>query len=199
MLPPGSPSTTPTRGTFLAPDDVDRALKQDYELGGIALEDASLGLQYQLWRLTFNETTKDVELQPNAGGSMTVMFNSPQLTELSFTFDQLMRPLIAWVEDGVVKLRWFDPIAGAIITDAYFGVSSPFMCLDERRPLLIGSGDALLAYIRNGRVYYRQQRDRFDTEIALGDVTLPEGRSRIINFGITNKLRLQATIKTESS
>lgn len=200
MLPPGSPSTTVVRGTYLAPDDVDRALLQDYELGGVDLNDSSLGLQYQLWRIEWQEATKDVVIAPSNGSvPPVVLFNAPQLTEVSFTFDQLMRPQVAYVEAGVAKMRWFEPVQAAIVVDAYFGISSPFMCLDERRPLLLGTGDTLFAYIRNMRVYYRQQRERFEVEHALMSTDLPPGRSKIMNLGITNKGRLQATVRTESS
>lgn len=199
MLPPGSPASTAVPGTYIAPDDADRALLQDYELGGVALEDTSLGLSNRIWRMFFDPATKDVKLAPASGSPVTTLFNAPQLTELTFTFDQAMRPAVAYVEAGVTKLRWYDSVPAAIVTDAYFNVSSPFLCLDERRPVLLAGGDMLFFYIRDRRVYYRQQRDRFEVEYPQMTEDLPVGKSRITNVGVTNELRLQVTVKTEST
>lgn len=198
MLPAGSPSTVVYRSPFVAPDDTDRDLLTDYERGGTALNDPSLGLNVKSWKCFYTKATGDVKISNVNGGQLSTVFNAPQITELSFTFDQNMRPTFAYVQATVAKLRWYDSVIGATVTDIIPGaVRSPFLALDERRDLLLGNGDMILAYIRDGAVYYRQQRDRFTQEYLLLD-TLPAGTSRIIALGMARNGRFQVQVRTVS-
>jgi hypothetical protein len=46
-------------------------------------------------------------------------------------------------------------------------VITPKCSLDDKRQLQVSRSDIILAYIREGALYARQQRDRFDTEYLL--------------------------------
>lgn len=198
MLPPGSPSTAVYSAPFVSPDDTTRDLLTDYERGGTALNDASLGLNVKNWKCAYNKLTGDVIISNVNGGQASTQFNAPQITEISFTFDQLMRPTFAYVQATVAKLRWFDSVIGATVTDVISGaVRSPFLALDERRDVLVGTSDMILAYIREGAVYYRQQRERFTEEHLLLDV-LPAGASRIVALGMARNNRFQVQVETVS-
>lgn len=198
MLPPGSPSTTVYSAAFVSPDDTARDLLTDYERGGTALNDSSLGLNVKNWKCAYNKLTGNVQISNVNGGQLSTQFNAAQITEISFTFDQLMRPTFAYVQATVAKLRWFDSVIGATVTDIIPGaVRSPFLALDERRDVLVGDSDMILAYIREGAVYYRMQRERF-TEEHLLLATLPPGASRIIALGMARNNRFQVQVETVS-
>jgi hypothetical protein len=111
-------------------------------------------------------------------------------TELSLAFDQNCRPVIAYVEAGTIKLYWFDTQAAAQTTTAFDGLgTSPMLCLDDKRTEAATSSDVLLAYLRDGYAYYRQQRDRYGIEYTLGRVL---GASpRIMGWGMSAANRVQ--------
>jgi hypothetical protein len=160
MLPSDSWSTLPQEAEFLPPHNTkqpDRLTARD--AGPIAVNDISQGLRARIW--TLNYTGGDVVLAGHGA-----LFSDAGVTELSLTFDQSGRPFVAYRTSGMVKIWWFDPIAGEnAITDIAMG-DQPFCHLDERRPELVGISDVLLIYRRGGSIYLRQQRDRFTIEYA---------------------------------
>lgn len=199
MIPAGSPSSVPRIAEFVSPDDVDRDLLTDYERGGTAVNDAALGLNVKSWRCYYDKPSKEVRLSNVNGTQQSVAFVADQITELSFTFDQLMRPMFAFVQATVAKFRWFDPIAAATVVDVIPGaVTSPFLALDDRRDVLIGSSDTVLFYIRDGGVYYRLQRERFSEEHQWA-ATLPPGITRILRVGMNRGNRFQVHLQTVSA
>lgn len=197
MFPEGSPSSSYVRGAFLAPDDADRSLLMDYERGGVHLNDPSQGLDYQVWKMWYDADNSQIKLSTLANTDETVVLTSGQITELSFTFDQNMRLAMVYVENTIAKFRWFDPIQNAVVTDVLQGATSPMIALDEKRSLQLSDSDIVLAYVRDGSLYYRLQRERFLTEHALA--ALPPGVSRIMNLGMSSQNRVQVLVKTTSA
>jgi len=196
MLPPNGFSTVPHPGAFLSPDDVERDLLQDFEYGGVAINDPSQGLRLKVWSAFYTKATKEVRLKTLDGAINTLIFSANNLTELSFSFDQNMQPVFAYMQDGVLRFRWFDSVPAAIVTTQYAGATSPFVTLDDKRLERTGESDILLAYLRAGGAYYRLQRERFATEHAI-PISIPaEGVSRIVNFGMTDKNRVQLLVQT---
>ncbi len=199
MIPAGSPSSVPRVAEFVSPDDTERDLLTDYERGGTALNNAALGLNVKSWRCYYDKASKEVRISNVNGGQQSVAFVADQVTELSFTFDQLMRPMFAFVQATVAKFRWFDPIVAATVVDIIPGaVTSPFLALDDRRDVLVGNSDMLLFYIRDGGVYYRMQRERFSEEHQWA-ASLPPGRSRILRVGMNRGNRFQVQVQTVSA
>lgn len=196
MLPPNGFSTVPHPGTFLSPDDSDRDLLQDFEYGGIAINDPSQGLRVKVWSAYYTKATKEVRLRTLDGAVNTLMFSVNNLTELSFAFDQNMQPVFAYMQDGVLRFRWFDSVPAAIVTTQYAGATSPFVTLDDKRAEQTSNSDILLAYLRAGSAYYRLQRERFAVEHAIPGAIPSEGVSRITNFGMTDKNRVELLIQT---
>lgn len=164
----------------------------DYEDGGLAIQDTTQGLLYQRWRARlFNAGRPDAYVMLDAREVpefewMTV----PGMEEISFTFDPSMRPTVAYIANGRAYLNWYDTIAAEYVTTAMAGdVVTPRVTLDDKR--LIGSNgyqssDVILAYVRGGNLYYRQQRDRYDTERLL-----KVGVTPLIKIGLNRGLRLQ--------
>lgn len=196
MFPPNEFSTVPRPGTFLSPDDAERDLLQDFEYGGIGINDPSQGLRVKVWSAFYTKATKEVRLRTLDGAVNSLIFSVNNLTELSFAFDQNMQPAFAYMQDGVMRFRWFDSVPATIVTTQYAGATSPFVTLDDKRRERTGESDILLAYLRAGGAYYRLQRERFAVEHAI-PVTIPaDGVSRITNFGMTDKNRVELLIQT---
>lgn len=187
-LPLGVLSTLVARASFLPPDDIARnRLTVDYELGGVALSDPSQGLLVQVWTADTDGSTVTVSA-PLAGA--TVVTSDTGITEIAFTFDQNMRPTVAYRAGAANKLYWYDTFLGATTTLTLASdITSMRLCHDDKRAQMQGTSDMLLFYIRAGSLRYRQQRDRFLTEYALA--TLPVGAVYIRRVGMSGGLRLQ--------
>lgn len=156
----------------------------DYEDGGIALNDPSRGLLYQRWRARL--IGDDVIIDASEVEE-TVLFSGSDITEISFTFDQNMRPALAFVQNGVAKLRWFDSVIGQQVITEFPGAITPRVVLDDKRATQSAASDIIFAYVRDGALYYRQQRDRFTIERLL-DQGPHKG---LIKIGMGRNLRLQ--------
>jgi hypothetical protein len=185
MLPSNSWSTDPHYSQFLPPHDspqVDRLVSRD--AGPIAVGDSSQGLRARIWTARY------------AGGVVSLdghgdLFAQAGITEISLTFDQNGRPIIAFTAAGSVFVWWFDTLTSdnEIVTIAVG--DQPFVHLDERRPQFSSGADAILIYRRDGSIYYRRQRDRFLTELAT-PIT-DAAAVAIESFGMTvgNRLQIQ--------
>ena len=164
----------------------------DYEDAGRAINDASQGLLYQRWRARlFEQGTADSVVVLDAPEVAPFeLVRLPGITEISISFDQQMRPTLAYVQSGVSYLRWFDTVPGQYVTTTLGAdIITPRVTMDDKR--LTGSNgyqsnDVILAYIRAGNLYYRQQRDRFTIERLL-----KVGVKPLIKIGMSRGLRLQ--------
>lgn len=186
MLPQNRASTLPIPGLSQPVDDARSVLLIDQELGGAAVNDPSQGLSVQLWTLSYSGV--NVILTPQSGAP-TTLFSAAAITELALSFDQNMRPTVAYRQAGNVFLRWWDTTAGAYVVTNFGPGFSPRLCLDDRRPSQIGNSDVIFAYIRGEGLYYRQQRDRYEIERLLRD-QLPAS-TRLKSVGMNRNWRLQ--------
>lgn len=184
MMPDNVLSTVPVNAAFSGARALPVTRLVDYEDGGIAIQDPSKGSQYQRWRGRL--LGNDIILDAPEVEAFTV-FSGADITEISFTFDQNMRPAIAYVEAGVAKLWWFDTVAGAQVVSTYPGAITPRVILDDKRFTQTSNSDVILGYVRDGALYYRQQRDRFTIERLL-DAGPHVG---LVKIGFNVQLRLQ--------
>jgi hypothetical protein len=119
----------------------------------------------------------------------------PGITELSLSFDQNMRPAVAYVVAGQAYLYWYNSVTELQETWTLpADVKSPFLSLDDKRDpaTTITSNDTLLFYIRGTSLYYRQQRERYVTERLLK--TYPDSNIRVGRAGMSRGLRMQIQI-----
>lgn len=184
MLPGHALSSTAIKGAYLAPDFLPVGLV-DFELGGIGISDPSKGLRVQVWKLEY------------AGGSVylssantpaTPLFQRPDITEIGLAFDQNMRPFVCFVQQGAAYYWWFDTLTSQqIFTALPAGSRTPRACIDDKRPLQAASSDIILAYMRDDKLYFRAQRDRYTIEYLLAE-GLEADLDRI---GMTDKNRIQ--------
>jgi hypothetical protein len=198
MMPDNVLSTTAVVANFTGARSLGVTKTLDFHDGGVAIQDASRGLQYQRWRARLIDAGK---------ASSHVLLDSPNtlaytlyavanITEISIAFDQNMRPALAYVADGESKLWWYDSVESDMVVTDIDG-TSPRIGLDD--PRLIGSNgystnDILLMYVRDNVLYYQQQRDRFTIERSLAsDIDTP-----LIKIGLNRQLRLQIMREVKS-
>lgn len=143
----------------------------DYEEGGIGLQDTTYGLQYQLWKAEVRVSPAGDEIAISAPTvAPFVIHTGRNIVSVSLAFDQNMNPVVAFVEAGIGKLSWFDTGADArVVTDIGEGVLTPKVSLDDKRPSQLPISDIILSYIKDGGLYYRQQRNRYQIERKLAD------------------------------
>lgn len=191
-LPNDQLSASPVKAAFSGARALPITAIVDYEDGGIAINDASLGLLYQRWRaILFRPGEADSYVQLDAREvAPFVLLELPGITEISIAFDQLMRPTLAFVREGIAYLRWFDSVPGEyVITEIGAGIITPRVSMDDKRFQATNGyqlNDVILAYVRAGNLYYRQQRDRFAIERLLA-----EGVKPLIKIGFSRGLRFQ--------
>ena len=179
---------------WLSPDDVGRPeLTTDYETGGIGLNDPSAGLLVQPWLYSLTGST--VSAAPAPYTAETPLITVSGITELSGTFDQNMNPAIAYVASGQAYLYWYETVSEMQITTTLASdVRSPFVTMDDKRgpATTINTNDVLLFYIRGTSLYYRQQREQYDTERLLYEGV--EADQVILRAGMSRGLRMQVEL-----
>lgn len=184
-------STEPVYAPYRSPDTLDLPNRlTDFELGGVALQDASQGLQVQRWTCRAESETGIVYLGAENVPEIP-LFTADGITDLSLAFDQNMRPFVAFTQLNQAKFRWYDTVLGANrITELDPNDRTPRCCMDDKRPWQVsqGANDVILAYLRGDSLYYRQQRERYEVERFLASGL--EGK-RLIKVGMNIAWRLQ--------
>jgi hypothetical protein len=192
-LPDDGPSSELVLADFIAPYDRYTGLLEDFEEGGIALNDGSQGMQVQMWYLSYDDdaeslTYGDFTVHAEETLQTEVVLNVPGVTKCSLAFNQNMDVFIAYETRGCeAKYYWYDPFSASYQTGTLPANSRHVACCyDDHRPTQTGSADIILGYIRSGTLYYRQLRDRFETEYPMGSV----GAGILHKVGMTKNNRL---------
>lgn len=193
-LPENTLSTKTVSGPFKgARNRSDISAMVDWEDGGIDIGDVSGGLEYRAWkcRVVSPNIVITPEISPGVLGDDIALFTvGPDLTECSLTFDQNMNPVVAFVDAGVAKLRWYNTNTSSwIINLLPTGSFSPRVSLDDKRTSQLGNSDVIVAYILNNRIRYRQQRDNYSIEYTMPseiDIVKP-----LLKIGMNTELRFQ--------
>lgn len=183
MLPDHVLSSTTIPAPFLPPDDRDPESLVDYEFGGVAIRDASQGLRVKVW--TFRLTGDDVTAEAIESPAET-LFTRAGITLVRGCFDQNMNPCVAFEDADGMWLWWFDTTVSAQVFTQFDG-EQPKVCMDDKRSTQGAANDIILAYLRDGFLYFRGQRDRFTVEYPLADVT----GYTFTKMGMNTVLRLQ--------
>lgn len=187
MLPYNSLSVGGPPGTIIQGKALTSNLLVDYETGGIGLNDSSQGMLVQIWKGEVRNSREVFVSAPNTPPTF-VLSAGYALTEISIAFDQNMHPCIAFMENGLSKLYWYDTtIPGPTYITLPAGARNPKITLDDKRPLESGNSDIILAYMNGTSLYFRMQRERFTVERLLA--TGIDGD--LLKIGMNDKLRLQ--------
>lgn len=191
MIPENRLSTSPVLADYLDPDDRFDDPLIDYEMGGIALNDASMGLNYQVWIAIYDGAAIRVKPQ-GASGLGTVVVTADGIEWIGFSFDRNMQPAVAYVIGTTTYFLWYDTVTHTYATTTYAGARTPRVTHDDKRDTSINTSDVLLFYLVGGELRYRQQRDRYAVERVL-TTGLSTG-SAIARVGMTTANRLQIEV-----
>ena len=168
------------------------SLTLDHEDGGIDIGDPSEGLMYQVWTGTIEGD--NIVLRGENGNSYTLNTGSG-VTEISFSFDQNMEPVIVYVKNKITKFWWYDSSTPGYITTIYGDrYLSPKVFLDDKRLMERSLSDIIFAYVKPDTqnqdrfdLWFRKQRDRYLIEYRLK--AYAGGKLR--HLGMGHNLRLQ--------
>lgn len=199
MIPENRLSTTAVRSGFSYP--VKSAFPedklQDWELAGIALGDASAGLDVKLWHcvLEIDKDTSVGSVYVEAPGvAKTFLFSGVDITEVALAFDQNMNPFVAYQQGTAARYFWFDPlIPGMTHTTLPAGCRDLRCTMDEKRLFDIANSDIVLSYIQSGNLCVRYQRDRYLVETILKAGAGSE--AQLVSMAMNNGRRLQWRIR----
>lgn len=185
-LPDNVASTRAVTAAMLPPDDLTTDPLEDWEQGPIAINDVTAGLQARRWRLFV--TGDEVSLQPD-GGDAQLVFTQAGITRVALAFDQSGRPTVGYQIGTAGNLRWFDTQVNAFVTTSLGALRDLNLTLDDKRASQLTASDIIVAYLRDGGCYYRQQRDRYGVERLLKAGLL--STTRLVRVGMNAVNRLQ--------
>lgn len=196
-IPQGRMSTVPEIGAYGPPEDRKFYALINYEQGPLAIEDTTLGIQYQNWTVSWDSDTNILTALPETTQISETVETIADLISLSFTFDQAGRISFAYTTLVSSYLYWYDTQLGqTVTTDLGVDAITPALSLDDKRETQNVVNDMLLWYTKaNGLtfdLYMLRQRDRFQTEYLMATGLL---YGYIHNIGMHNALRIQMTLK----
>lgn len=193
-FPSGVLSDLPVPATLVFPDWVPRRdRKVDWEIGGWDISDATQGGNIRGWKCYTDGTDVWIETIEEPFFRYK-WYTGSGITEVTFSFDQLMHPVVAFVEGGLLKMRWYDSLLGGYTVTTYPGCTFPWLSRDDKRTLQSGVSDVLLFYVKGTSAYYLQQRERYGVERVLVDTTDPETKTLIL--GMSEGWRVQCDLES---
>lgn len=184
MLPNNRLSSLKTPIPFLCPKR-DNAMVA-FEWGGLKLNDPTGGLNQQVWKFYYQDRQIRA-LAPNNPNPFILLENMEGITQIDGAFDQNMRPCVVYVQNGIARLWWYDSQVSKQIITTFNGVASACLSLDDSRRSQNATSDIIFAYIKDGNLYYRQQRERFAVERLIAENVPGE----IWQIGMTSGNRFQ--------
>lgn len=166
------------------PDNLKAIGLTDRELGGVAINDGSQGLNNWVWTVNV-EPDGAVKLWREGEVATTVLVQT-DIADIALAFDQNMQPVLAWESiTGELFLYWFNPVIQSFVTDSFGLGRNPRLAMDDKRIRSLGTSDVIFAYISEGKLCYRMQRDRFVAEyIVATDIT--DSRLKLQRIGLVN-------------
>lgn len=199
-LPENTPSSQPVPAAFIGGAAFPITGQLDYEMGPIAIQDPSKGINYQLWRTRF-EHGKVYMRAPNT--PEFVYLDLPDITEMSFSFDRNGNPVVVYVQAGSTKQYWYDNSVNEYVTTEWGPyIVTPRLTHDDKRELQSSASDVIFGYVKvlsrnpdgsilDGQLCYRQQRDRYTIERVLA-TNVTDG---MVKVGMMRNLRLGFQLK----
>lgn len=168
MIPGNTIISTPIVGSFEYPNTLPYTKQSQTVMGGVAIGDPSQGRLFQTWVVNLTGTT--ITVGPTSGGTPFTMTATDALptSTITLAFDTNMGVALAWTTAAGAKLYYFDSTTSAYATVDYPGVTSCRLAVDDARSFYSSNSDIMFGYVRAGNLYWRQQRDRYQTERLVG-------------------------------
>lgn len=194
MLPDHVLSTTTYPAQFRYPRNIPKRPLIAYEYGGVALNDPSQGLRVKVWKGEYIDGNVVVSAP---GVPPTSVLELANIADFDFTFDQNMQVAVAYeLIGGGSRFLWYDnTISDYVTLELPAGSITPRCALDDNRDSQTNASDIILAYVRAGHLYIREQRDRYAVEYDLSDQAGPGG---LIQIGMNRLWRFQFQLSSAS-
>lgn len=146
----------------------DPGVLTDTDIGGVALNDNTQGLEVQLWTFTAVDNQVFVSAANTGGDTLLLTATAGKIEEVLGTFDQNMQPMVAYLVEAQWYYHWFDSVTHGFITSQLpVGTTSCRVAFDDRRKDQSPNSDILLFYTLNANLYFRMQRDRYQVDYLL--------------------------------
>jgi hypothetical protein len=162
MIPANAFTAVPQPTSFQAPYNEPYTPLQQVVRGGTAIGDASAGRQVKDWIATYAAGTIVVKPVGDVVAAFAMM--AADVLTLSLAFDNNMGIVLAWKTPTGANLYYYDTLTSAYITRVFANIESCRVCVDDARAVYNANSDVIFGYVRTGNLYWRQQRDRYDTE-----------------------------------
>lgn len=176
-------TATPIVGNFLPPNDTAYNPLSQIIWGGIALNNASAGRQYQFWEVFYE--SGDIKVKPVLG-SVEFSYTAPNATIVSGAFDQNMNAVVSYVDtNNDATIYYFTGVSYTTITVS--NITSMRLVVDDSRDFYSPDSDIFWCYVRNDVLCYRLQRQNYNTEYQIGAAY---GKT-LKRVGLTDKNRVQ--------
>lgn len=156
------------KSAFLPWFEGERDFKADICRGGLGFNDASAGLDIQLWRgeLELDGRVMFADEASNFTNKRHVL-TVLNANELTVSFDNNMQPVASFIKDNAAKLYWYDGTISAFRVESLPNARSPMVRMDDVRDGQSTNRDLIWSYIRANYVWFRKSRDRFLVEYPL--------------------------------
>lgn len=163
----------------------------DLQLGGIRIQDSSMGFSYQRWLMYYEDNW--IKLKGEISQQVLLIKQVDQVTDLSFAFDSSLSLIYSYTVANIAYLVFYHPINQEVVTQPLPSTRSVRLCYDDRRESNSAFSDVIVAYINNvtNMLCYRLSRDRYQIERPLKAV--PEN-STLVQVGMSTDWRLQFKI-----
>lgn len=150
---------------FLYPRSKNYPLTESWDNGGVNLSDPSEPLTKYIWKAWTDGTS--IKVKRDDLDDYHVVLIDTNITEVDLTFDQNMKPCIAYVADGISKLYWYDAQQAKQVISEYPDIRNPRVSLDDKRRFNVANSDIIFAYQKGDMLCYRIQRERYSVEHVL--------------------------------
>jgi len=185
-LPDNSLYPTPIYYPFIADKGSRVSRTKDFEYGGIHYRDASLGLLHTIW--IAEVVGNDVRVYNKQTDETYYVYSGTDITEISFGMDTAANPVIAVVDRGTCFIRWFDYSQQNYIVSTFYNIRNPCIGMDDKYNYITSNSSVIFAYVKDNKLYFRDQRDRFEVEYWLRDLT---SNIKLIKVGMSEGRRFQ--------
>ena len=189
-------SSAPIDRELLRPDEHDPMFVRDFERGGAALRNTLLGINKYNWVFYIEDKSIKAKIDEENATVFTIL-SGMDFIEVVGTFDRNMNPVLVYRVEDRYYFYWFDTSLNDFQTEKLVStVVSPRLCHDDKRAETLLNSDVVLTYIDVGRLLFRLQRDRFNTEYLVADKFVKN--REIVRFGMNKSLRLQWKLDQEN-
>lgn len=198
MTPTFARSTIDRPVGFLYPDSAGKIDLIDMELGTASGAGDSV-VRNTSYEARVNGSTAEYRKVGASSWSPIITVTGMSLN-VSFTFDQLMRPMLSYQTGSGLNrvartayLYWYDTTLSSFQTVSVANAISPLLTFDYPFDSSMSFAEASWWYIRAGNICYRKQSDRFTIEYVFA--AKPSNMAILATVGMGRNFRLHVQLE----